>query len=375
MKTILLLLIMFGISAVLQGQVSTKKVFNLLIGTYSKPGAIETIFVYSFNAETGELVKKSSIGDIVSPSFLTISNDRKFVYAVSEAGDGTVHAFSFNAITGQLVFLNKASAGGDGPCHLSVDEKNKFVFVGNYGGGSLSAIPINPDGSLSQDIQTIIHEGKSIKPNQDKPHVHATVLSPDGKYLMVPDLGTDKINIYQIDYSKNKPLSPGLPAFATVSTGGGPRHFTFHPNGKWAYVIHENTGDITGFEYENGKLKGKETIALAPKGFSGNIHAADIHVSPDGMFLYGSMRGDLNEIGIMAIDKKGKLQFIGRQSTEGKIPRNFAIDPTNNFLLVGNQNSDEIILFKRNKKTGMLSNTGKKISVGKPVCLIFSEVE
>lgn len=368
-------MIMISISAIVQGQVSTDKVLDLLIGTYSKLGQVESIFVYSFNVETGEAFKKASIGDIVSPSFLTISKDRKFVYAVSEAGDGTVHAFSFNAGTGQLVFLNKASAGGNGPCHLSVDEKNRFVFVGNYGAGSLSAIPINPDGSLNSVIQTIVHEGKSIKPNQEKPHVHATVLSPDEKYLMVPDLGTDKVNIYQIDYTNSKPLSPAVPAFVSVTTGGGPRHFTFHPNGKWAYVIHENTGAVTSFDYEDGKLKEKETIQMAPNGFSGKIDAADIHVSPDGKFLYGSLRGDLNEIGILSIDKKGKLKFIGRQSTGGKIPRNFAIDPTGNFLLVGNQNSDEIVLFKRDQKTGMLSNTGKKISVDKPVCLKFVKAQ
>ena len=375
MKLIALLLMVFSVSAVLYSQGPTNKVFNLLIGTYSNPGQSETIHVYSFNIETGEAFKKASIGDIVSPSFLTISKDRKFAYAVSEAGDGTVHAFSFNAKTGELVFLNKASAGGDGPCYLSVDEKNRFVFVGNYGGGSLSAIPINPDGSLNANIQTIVHEGKSIKPNQDKPHVHATVLSPDEKYLMVPDLGTDKIKIYRIDYSSNKPLSPTEPAFANIATGGGPRHFTFHPNGKWAYVIHENTGDMTGFTYTEGKLKVLQTVSMSSPTFTGNVHASDIHVSPDGEFLYGSMRGDINALGIYSIDKKGKLKFVARQSTLGKIPRNFVIDPTGSFLLVGNQNSDEIVIFKRDPNTGLLADTGKRISVGKPVCLKLVAVD
>jgi len=351
-------------------QAQTNKFYNLLVGTYSSDKS-NGIYVYSFNTETGEFSSKSVGEGIRNPSYLTISKDRKHVYSVSEGREGTISSFSFNPATGQLTFLNSAPSGGNGPCYVSVDDNNKFVFAGNYGGGSLAAIPINADGSLNSEIQSIQHEGKSVKPNQDKPHVHATVLSKDNKFLFVPDLGTDKVNIYAVDVTKAKPLSPASPAFASIAVGGGPRHFDFHPNGKFAYVIHENTGEITVFDYSKGQLKEKQRVSMPVAGYSGDIHAADIHVSPDGKFLYGSMRAEINELGIYAIAKDGTLKFVGRQSTMGKIPRNFAIDPTGNFLLVGNQNSDEIVIFKRDKKSGLLTDTGKRISVGKPVCLKF----
>ena len=275
-------------------------------------------------------------------------------------------------MTGKLSFINNVSAGGDGPCYISVDDQNKFVFVGNYDGGSLSAIPLKADGSLSADIQFIQHEGSSInKSNQDKPHVHATVLSADNRFLFVPDLGTDKVNIYTIDRTKGKPLTPATPAFVSVKPGSGPRHFVFHPTNKFAYLIQEMMGIVTVFDYKDGKLNARQSVDMPATGFSGKIDAADIHLSPDGKFLYGSLRGDINELVIYSINSKGELAYAGRQSTLGKIPRNFAIDPTGAYLLAANQNTDEIIIFKRNQKTGLLTDTGKKISISKPVCLKF----
>lgn len=371
MKPILFLSLLCLTSIV--GAQTPGNVYNLLVGTYTSEKS-QGIHVYSFNTETGEFKDKSVATGIKNPSYLTITKDRKHVYSVSEGAGGAISAFSFDAATGQLNFLNSAPSGGNGPCYVSVDDQNKFVFAGNYGGGSLGAIPINADGSLSQDIQSIQHEGKSVKPNQDKPHVHAAVLSKDNKFLFVPDLGTDKVNIYSVDVTKAKPLTPATPAFANIAVGGGPRHFDFHPNGKYAYVIHENTGEVTVFDYAKGQLKEKQRVSMPVAGYTGNIHGADIHVSPDGKFLYGSMRAEINELGIYSIDKKGMLTFVGRQSTLGKIPRNFVIDPTGNFLLVGNQNSDEIVIFKRDKKSGLLTDTGKRISVGKPVCLKFVPV-
>ncbi len=368
-KSILLLSICF-ISAV-KAQAQTSPVYNLLVGTYTSSDKSQGIYVYSFNTETGEFTYKAEAIGIKNPSYLAIAQDRKHVYSVSEGDQGTISAFSFNPVTGKLTFLNNAPSGGTGPCYVSVDDKNKFVFAGNYSGGSVTAIPIKADGSLSSDIQNIQHEGKSVKPNQEMPHVHAAVLSKDNKFLFVPDLGTDKVNIYSVDITKAKPLAPANPAFASIAVGGGPRHFVFHPNGKYAYVIHENTGEVTVFDYATGKLKEKQKVSMAVSGYAGDIHAADIHISPDGKFLYGSMRANINELGIYSIAKDGKLTFAGRQSTLGKIPRNFEIDPTGNFLLVGNQNSDEIVIFKRDKKTGLLTDTGKRISVGKPVCLKF----
>ena len=354
-----------------RAQQATSKIINLLVGTYTAPGKSQGIYVYSFNTETGALSFKNEVSSIKNPSFLAIAQNRKNVYSVGEGDEGIINAFSFDPATGRLIFLNSVSSGGAGPCYVAVDSNNKFAFVGNYVGGSVTAIPINADGSLSPDIQSIKHEGTSVRSNQDRPHVHAAVLSGDERYLFVPDLGTDKVNIYNVDVSKPKPLSAATQPFISVEAGSGPRHFTFHPNGKFAYLIDEMTGVVSVYDYANGKLTQKQMVSMPVAGFAGKVNAADIHVSPDGRFLYGSMRGDINELGVYAIDKKGKLTFAGRQSTLGKTPRNFAIDPSGNFLLVANQASDEIVVFKRNKKTGLLSDTGKKISVGAPVCLTF----
>jgi 6-phosphogluconolactonase len=376
MKTFITL--SFIISAIIMANAQSPKTYNLIVGTYTNPGKSNGMYVYTFNSATGELAYKAQSTPIKNPSFLTVSSDRKYVYAVSEVGadKASVNAFRYDPTSGKLEFVNSAPAGGDSPCYVSVDNKNKFAFVGNYGGGSLAAVPINADGSLSEKVQFIQHQGSSInKGNQEKPHVHATLLSKDDKFLFVPDLGTDKINIYKVDATKAQPLSPAAQPFVSITPGGGPRHFTFHPNGKWAYLIHEMTGAVTAFEYSNGKLTAKESVTLVSSGATGRIDAADIHISPDGKFLYGSLRGDINEIVVCSIDKAGKLSVAGRQSTLGKTPRNFAIDPTGKFLLVGNQNSDNIIVFKRDEKTGLLSATGTKISIGAPVCLVFTTVK
>lgn len=377
MKTTIALIILMNFFCLAMAQTSKDKTYNLLVGTYTNADKTNGIHVYSFNTQTGEFKEKSKAVDITNPSYLAISKDKKNVYAVCEAGDkkGSISAFSFDAKSGELVFLNSASAGGNGPCYVSIDDKKQYVFVGNYGAGSLSAIRINKDGSLSADIQTIQHEGNSVNKNrQDKPHVHAVVLSHDNHYLLAPDLGTDKVNIYRFDPAKTQPLMPAGQSFASVKSGSGPRHLTFHPNGKYAYLILEMEGAIAAFDYKDGKLEVKQSITMLAPGFDGNVGAADIHVSPDGRFLYGSNRGDANEVVIYAIDKDGRLSYAGRQSTLINTPRNFAIDPTGNFLLVANQNSNDVIIFKRDQKTGLLTPTGQKILVDKPVCLKFVAV-
>lgn len=353
------------------------KNYNLLIGTYTNTGKSEGIYVYTFNVQTGEFSYRSKAIGIENPSYLAISQDKKHVYSVNEGGKGFVSAFDFKAATGKLTFLNRVSSGGEAPCYVTVDDRDKYVFAGNYGGGNLAAIPLKPDGSLSNDIQIIQHEGSSInKSRQEKPHVHSTVLSPDNRYLFTADLGTDQLNIYHLDGSnKQQALTPAKPAFISVKAGSGPRHLTFHPNGKFAYLIQEMGGLVTFFDYKDGKLTEKQSITMISENFKGKIGAADIHISPDGKFLYGSNRGDANDLVIYSIDKSGNLKFIGRQSTLGKNPRNFSIDPTGNFLLVAHQSSDDILIFRRNQKTGLLTPTGKKIEVGAPVCLKFVAID
>jgi 6-phosphogluconolactonase len=373
MRTVIALIFVICFADLVHGQSNNVKTYNLLVGTYNSSAESDGIYVYDFDALTGNSKLKSKVAGVENPSYLAVSHDGKHVYTVNEVLNGGISAFIFNPVTGALLFLNRVSSGGASPCYVSVDDKNKFVFAGNYGSGSLAAVRLKEDGSLSEGIQLIQQEGSSIdKSRQQGPHVHCTVLSADNHYLFTANLGTDKIGIYHFDASgTSRPLTPARPEFITVKAGSGPRHITFHPNSKYAYLIQEMGGMITVFDYKNGKLTEKQSITMLTPDFKGRVGAADIHVSPDGKFLYGTNRGDANELVIYAINKNGQLIYAGRQQTMGKAPRNFVIDPTGNFLLVANQDSNEIIVFKREQKTGLLTPTGEKIQVNRPVCMKF----
>jgi 6-phosphogluconolactonase len=345
----------------------------LLIGTYTG-GKSEGIYVYKFNSASGDnsfvSVVKSS-----NPSFLAVSPNSKFVYAVNENADstrftagGNISAFSFDKTNGTLTEINKQPSGGKHPCYVAVDKTGHWVFAGNYSSGSIGLLHAGKDGALDTLKQIVQHEGSG--PNtqrQQGPHVHSTIVSADNKYLYVPDLGIDKVMIYSFDKTKGilkyKSAAASLP-------GNGPRHFEFAPNNKFAYLMEEMTGTVVCYKASNGNLQFVQRISALPAGFKGAIGSADIHVSANGKFLYCSNRGDANSISIFTIHPaNGKLTLSGHQSTLGKTPRNFNFDPSGNFLLVANQNTDDIVIFKVNKKTGMLTETGKKISVGNPVCL------
>jgi 6-phosphogluconolactonase len=352
-----------------------KNLKNLIIGTYTNSGKSLGIYVYSFNSRTGDFNFRSVTKGVENPSYLCLSDNQKFLYAVNEVTNGYVSSFSFNPDKGELSFLNKVNSMGADPCYISIEKKSKSVFVGNYSGGNLSAFTVLPNGALSEAVQTIQHSGNSINTQrQEKAHVHSTVISPDEQVLFVADLGTDKLNSYRINNSgEAEILSATEQNSILVKAGSGPRHLTFHPNGKFAYLIHELTAEVSVYTYQSGQLNFVQTVSMVAPGYTGGVGAADIHVSPDGKFLYASNRGDANELVIYSVTKDGKLKLVGRQSTLGKTPRNFAITPEGNFLLIANQNSDEIVIFKRNKKTGMLTDTGKKIEVGSPVCLLFAK--
>jgi 6-phosphogluconolactonase len=191
---------------------------------------------------------------------------------------------------------------------------------------------------------------------------------------MVPDLGVDRVYQYKIDAGQANALKPAAAPFLAISPGAGPRHLVFHPSGKFAYLVLELEGAVMALDYKDGSLTAKQTISMTDKNFKGNVSGADIHVSPDGRFLYASNRGDADEIAIYSIDAKGELKLVGRQSVLGKTPRNFAIDPTGNFLLAANQNSNSVVIFKRDLNTGLLTPTGKEITIDKPVCLKFTPV-
>ena len=347
--------------------------FKLLIGTYTNAGNSEGIYYYQFNRDGS--AKAISQHKAEEPSFLITSTNHRFVYTVNELGkgNGAVSAYAFNKTTGEFKLLNTVLSGGDHPCHISTDRRNRFVFVSNYSGGNLSAIAINSDGSLSNEKQTIQHIGSGAnKSRQEKAHVHSAVLSPNEKFLVVQDLGTDKISVYGVDLNnQKKPLSENPISVFNCNPGDGPRHISFHPSKPFVYAVQELTGSVTVLAFNNGELKKVQQINMFDQVSDKKSGAADIHLSPDGQFLYASNRVDYNDLAIYKVASNGLLTWVGSQSTLGLAPRNFAIDPRGNLLLAANQNSNEIVVFKRNKTTGLLNDTGNRISVGRPVCIQF----
>jgi len=347
----------------------------LLIGTYTS-GKSEGIYVYNFNSTTGDNNYVSS-SKIANPSYLAVSSDNKKVYAVTENADstkfgigGAITAFSFDNKKGTLTYLNQQFSGGLHPCYVTVDHSGKWVFAANYTSGTAAMIAVNTDGSLGKVKQVLQDTGSGPNVQRQKsPHLHSTMLSPDNNYLFTPDLGTDKVMIYQFDKNKGI-LNAAKPAFAESMPGSGPRHLDFHPNNSFVYLIEEMTGTVVAFKYQSGKLQKIQRISALPEKFNGAIGSADIHVSKDGKFLYCSNRGSSNSIAIFKIDSQtGKLTKVGEQSCMGKTPRNFNFDPTGNFLLVANQQTDDIVIFKIDKKTGLLTDTNKRINVPNPVCI------
>ena len=353
----------------LAGSLFSQKHSYLLAGTYTG-GKSKGIYVYRFMPNgSAELVDSATTAN---PSYLAVSPDRQFVYAVNELsageGGGRVSAYRFNKNTGKLSFLNNQSSEGEHPCYITTDAKNRWVIVGNYSSGNVTVLPVQDDGSLGEPLTTVQHYGRSISNRQEKPHVHATVLSADNRYLFVPDLGKDKLMIYAFNEATGM-LTP-RDTTLKVHPGAGPRHFEFHPNNRWAYLLQELSGTVTAYSYKNGNLSAFQTISVLPKDFAASFTSADIHLSPDGRFLYTSTRDAANLMTVFSIDgRTGQLKLQGHHSTGGKTPRNFTIDPSGNFLLAANQQSNDVVLFRRNRQTGKLTDTGKRIKVGSPVCL------
>ncbi|MES2005266.1 MAG: lactonase family protein [Bacteroidota bacterium] len=347
--------------------------YYMFVGTYTS-GKSKGIYVYKFNSANGEVEWVSNTDSAANPSFLALAPDGTHLYAVNEisrAQAGLVSAYHFDPASGKLSFINQQSSGSENPCHISITKDGKWVAVANYTGGSLSVFPIKSDGSLQPFAQHIMHTGKGINPQrQEKPHVHSAFFSPDEKFLLTPDLGIDKISVYRFDTKAAMPLQPAAIPNIAVEAGNGPRHLDFSPDGKYMYLIEEMGGTVSVYSYRNGTTKFEQRIATHPADFKGQPGSADIHVSPDGRFLYASNRGDENNLAIFSINAgNGKLNSVGYQSTEGVQPRNFIIDPTGKFLLVANQKTNNIVVFKRDTATGLLQRTLQQIEVPSPVCL------
>ena len=351
----------------------------LYVGTYTS-GKSEGIYVYKFDLSSGEFKHLATAKGIVDPSFLAIDPRRRHLYAVNEIEEfggkpgGAVSAFKVDPQTGNLQFLNQQPSLGGAPCYVTVDKLGKFVLVANYGGGNAAVLPIN-DSGLGKPVDMVQHGGSSVDPERQKgPHAHNVILDKTNRHAFVTDLGLDKIMIYRFDGSNGK-LTPNGAPWVKLKPGAGPRHFTFHPNGRWAYVINELDSTFTAFSYESGpgSLKELQTVSTLPTGFSGENSCADVHVSPSGKFLYGSNRGH-DSIVVFSINPgTGKLTFVEHVSTGGKTPRNFTIDPTGAFLLAANQKSDNVVSFRIDPTSGRLRPTGHVAEIPTPVCLVLSD--
>ncbi len=348
------------------------------IGTYTrKEGHVDGkgagIYVFKQDSQSGYLDALLVEKGIVNPSFLVPSQDGKFLYAVEEIGadvDSVGHIVAYAWDGKSLRKINSQSSHAFAPCHISTDRQGRYVFVANYVGGVVAMLPIRKDGGLDSASAIISLQGKGPHPRQEASHPHSANLSPDERYLYVPDLGTDRIEIYQIDYKKGK-LVPANPAFVRVRPGAGPRHFAFHPSLPFAYVINELDYTITAFRWQaaSGALDTLQTVSTLPQAFDGDNLCSDIHITPDGKFLYGANRGH-NSLAAYAIDgETGLLTAIGHTPTQGEIPRNFAISPDGQFVYVGNQNSDNILIFSI-EKDGQLSYR-KEVKTPTPVCIQF----
>lgn len=356
---------------------SSKSKFIAYIGTYTGPKS-KGIYAYRFDAATGETEPLGLVAEVRNPTFLTLDPSNRYLYAALEINSfegkraGALAGFAIEASTGKLTAINQVSSGGPGPCWVAVDKTGKDVLAANYGGGSIAVCPIGPDGKLSEASAFIQHTGSGADPSRQRgPHAHSVNVSPDNRFAIAADLGADKLFVYRFDAAKGT-LAPNDPPFAALKPGSGPRHFAFHPNGKYGYVLNELLNTVTAFSYDaaKGAFTEIQTVSTLPADFKGFSTSAEVQVDAAGKFLYSSNRGH-DSIAVFAIEKNGTLKPVEYASTQGKNPRNFRMDPSGAYLWAANQDSDSIVLFRVDRKTGRLTPTGKQLEVGKPVCVKF----
>lgn len=351
-----------------------RQVKRIFIGTYTKKTS-HGIYVYRWMPESGEMVEIGLAAETPNPSFLTLSPNHNDLYAVNERDrtSGTVSSFAIDHASGNLLPKNVVPSGGTAPANLTTDHTGRALFVANYGTGSVSSYRILSDGSLSQPVSNIYFKGHSIDPERQKSaHTHCTTVSPDNKYLLVNDLGLDRIMVFHFD-PKTANLTPNDPPFYSTIPGSGPRNLTFHPNRKWAYSISEmgSTLECMNWDSAKGTLTRFQVISSLPKKHKSPTDAATVQVHPNGRFLYGSNRGDDSITAFSINPANGHLALIQRISCEGGSPRHFAIAPDGRWLVIGNQDTANIVVLKCDPATGKLASTGRQYSLDSPVCVVF----
>jgi 6-phosphogluconolactonase len=347
-------------------------------GTYTR-GAAKGIYAFRYDPATGKTTAPELAVETSNPSFLAVHPNQNFLYAVNEVNNfggqnaGSATAFAIDRKTGRLRVLNAVSTVGAGPCFASVDHTGKWLIVANYGSGSVASIAIRDDGSLGDVASFIQHKGSSVNPQRQLgPHAHEALLSPDNRFVLVPDLGMDKVMSYRLDTATGK-LTPADPPFTSIKAGLGPRHAAFHPNGEYLFVLSEIGSTVTVLRYDKNSSSAKEiqTISTLPADFRGESTTAEIEVSRDGRFVYASNRG-LDALSLFSFDAQtGRLTLTSTTSTGGKVPRHFAIAPKGDYVFAENQASDNIVLFRRDPRSGALTPTGDTIAIPSPVCIVF----
>lgn len=367
------------LTALFAAQPSKTDKYLLYVGTYTQDTKSKGIYVYSFDPATGKVADMGVAAETANPSFVDIDPTGKYLFAVNELqtyqgpNSGGVSAFTIDRATGKLTFLNEVPSRGADPCYILVDKAGKHVLVANYTGGSIAVFPIGPDGKLGDATAFVQHTGHGTDPKrQEGPHAHSIDLSPDQRFAFVDDLGLNELLVYKYDAAKGT-LTPNDPPYTKLDPGIGPRHFVLAPSGKFAYVVAEMGSSVTALsiDLKAGSLKKLQTISALPEDYKGENDDAEIHIHPNGKFLYASNRGH-NSIAVFGIDPaKGTLTRVENVPTQGEIPRSFELDPTGKFLFAENQNSNNIVIFRIDEKTGRLTPTGEKIDVPSPVDVKF----
>ncbi len=369
------------------------------IGTYTSaptepngpPGGNgEGIYSAWLDPHTGELKDIMLAAKTRNPSWLAFHPSNRYLYTLNEisdfeGGSGSVTAYALDPSTGSLTELNTTSSQGPGPAHMSLDRTGRYAFVANYIGGSVAVLPIDANGKLDSAIQVIHHQGhvgakratdaprgSFAISGHDTPHAHMVAAAPDNRFVLVTDLGQDRIYIYRFDVRTGKLSSSSGTPVVTVPTGDGPRHFAFHPNGQWLYTLQEESSTLSYFHYdaEHGALQHVQSISSLPAGFAGTNFGSEILVSADGKFLYSANRLH-DSVAICAIESDGRITLRRNTHTGGDYPRNIALAPSGKYLFSCNQHSDNIVSFRRDESSGLLTSSGYDTAVGSPAFIAF----
>jgi len=368
------------------------------VGTYSSPqgpeGAVgrgQGIYLFEMNPVTGVLTPREVFPNDANPSWLALDSSHTHLYSANEIptfqgkDSGSVSAYSIERASGRLSLLNTVSSeGAGGPCHMSIHPSGEWAFAANYEGGTVAVLPIRANGGLGSAVTVLHNQGAvghqpaaSAPPGSfaisghEKPHAHMIQSDPAGRFIIASDLGLDQIFIWRFDAETGK-LTPNNPPSISLPSGDGPRHFTFHPNGRWFYSLQEEASTLVTYDYDPsaGRLTAKQTISSLPKGFAGTNYTSEVMTSADGRFLYAANRLH-DSIAWFSISATGTLEFAGEEWTRGDYPRSFNIDPTGNFLFSCNQRADVLTTFRVNRQSGALIFTGRYTPVGTPAAIVF----